>query len=253
MPLASASLAALLLLGACSAVPDWADPTRIFDRDDGGASESLDAQRIPDETPLLSSVPDEPRPASSKAQRDKLAEDLAADRLAAIADKEQLRAASLEAAAAGGRQTAATPDSPRASVGANFTLRRPGGEPESAAAVPEAEGDAQLAAIIYFARGDAALNSEDRDVLRAIAALHEERGGRLRIVGHAAEEGAAPAGDAQSVGRQISVARAEGVAAALVDLGVAADRVIAEADSAAPAAASGDAARDRKVEIFLEN
>ena len=43
----------------------------------------------------------------------------------------------------------------------------------------------QLVAIIYFGHGSARLNDHDQAVLRAVAALHRERGAGILVIGHA--------------------------------------------------------------------
>jgi outer membrane protein OmpA-like peptidoglycan-associated protein len=173
----------ILALAACSAVPDWADPTRLFDKSYGADADRLEAKEIPGGTPELTSVPEEPRAFSPKEARDERA-----------------------------------------------------------------------AGLTYFDQDDTALNSKDHEILRAIAALHEERGGKLRVVGHSASAGG---NERESRGVDLSMERARIVSAVLLDLGIDQSRLISEAKSDSqpvPAGATSSTGTDlRRVEIFLEN
>jgi len=135
-------------------------------------------------------------------------------------------------------------------------------EPVTLAEVPTASGGevaftsggalAQtLAAIIRFGDGSSALGAAERDILRQLAAFHDERGGMIRLVGHASRT----AGGMETSGQQlanfnISLDRATAVAEELIRLGVPRDDVIVEAagDNAATAL---DAASDRRVDIYV--
>ena len=76
-----------LLLGACSYVPDWANPLAWYDRtfDSSGDSQPAAAAAAPPSAgadqpfPKLSSVPDQPPTATSKAERKQIAQGLVAD------------------------------------------------------------------------------------------------------------------------------------------------------------------------------
>jgi outer membrane protein OmpA-like peptidoglycan-associated protein len=206
----------ILALAACSAVPDWADPTRLFDKSYGADADRLEAKEIPGGTPELTSVPEEPRAFSPKEARDERAAGLTADHDDALEWKQRLR----------------------------------GGSDKALAATTTG----QLAAIIYFDQDDTALNSKDHEILRAIAALHEERGGKLRVVGHSASAGG---NERESRGVDLSMERARIVSAVLLDLGIDQSRLISEAKSDSqpvPAGATSSTGTDlRRVEIFLEN
>jgi outer membrane protein OmpA-like peptidoglycan-associated protein len=203
----------LLTLGACSALPDWADPTRFLDTVSGKDPGSLDSRKISTRAPALSSVPEEPRAFKPKAEREELEAGLIADHDNALDSKQRLR----------GESDVASP------IG-------------------------QLAAIIYFDQDDTVLNSKDHEVLRAIAALHEERGGKLRVVGHSASGGG---NEQESRGLELSLERAKTVTGALLDLGIDQDQLFAEAKPAVQSVSSettpSTAASSRRVEIFLEN
>ncbi len=115
----------------------------------------------------------------------------------------------------------------------------------------------QHVADIYFAQASARLDTQDREVLRAVAELSRSRGGRLRIVGHSSQEVAGAADLQQSLANfQISLARARGVAEALERLGVESDRLLVEAltdrDPIYRESTPEGAAGNRRVEIFQE-
>ncbi|MCW8834879.1 MAG: OmpA family protein [Rhodospirillales bacterium] len=112
-------------------------------------------------------------------------------------------------------------------------------------------------ATIQFDIGDADLTALDRDILAKVAALHRERGGVVRVVGHASSR----TRDMdivrhKLVNLQVSVERADRVARELSRLGVKADALYvgASADVAPvyyevmPAGEAGN----RRAEIFID-
>ncbi|MCK6452904.1 MAG: OmpA family protein, partial [Alphaproteobacteria bacterium] len=138
----------------------------------------------------------------------------------------------------------------RAAAGAN-----------DAAAISEARRRAAFAsgqqvALILFADGSASLGAADRDLLQRVAAMAQQTGAVVRVVGHAS----GGAGDSRGANRSgnfaISQARADAAAAALASAGLPADRVVVEArgDSepvyreTTPAGAAGN----RRVDVFLQ-
>lgn len=128
--------------------------------------------------------------------------------------------------------------------------------PPPTPAVPS--GQSELAGVVYFPHGSATLDSSDWGVLRDIVALHRQRGGVIRLVGHAS----ARTGNADPVAHRVanlemSQKRAGSVASALVRLGVARANVLAEARADSQPVyhefmPSGEAG-NRRVEIFLES
>ena len=125
----------------------------------------------------------------------------------------------------------------------------------------------QHVADIYFAQASARLDTQDREVLRAVAELSRSRGGRLRIVGHSSQEVASQEVASQEVegaadlqrslaNFQISLARARGVAEALERLGVDSKQLLVEAltdrDPIYRESTPEGAAGNRRVEIFQE-
>jgi len=107
-----------------------------------------------------------------------------------------------------------------------------------------------LAAIIRFGDGSSTLGATERDIVRQLAAIHAERGGKIRLVGHASR----PAGSMETTNQQlvnfnISLDRATAVAEELIRLGVPSNEVVVEA--AGDNQASADAAQDRRVDVLF--
>jgi outer membrane protein OmpA-like peptidoglycan-associated protein len=127
------------------------------------------------------------------------------------------------------------------------------GESVVAGFTPGNAGTGNPVALIFFGNGSANLSSGDKDILRDVAQLYNQRGGgRLRIVGHASSSvvGGDPVKQ-RLANFKISVDRSSAVARALTDFGVPAG--IAEIDAVsdnAPLLDGGEAA-DRRVEIYL--
>ncbi len=117
---------------------------------------------------------------------------------------------------------------------------------------------AQLVAVIYFSHSSAQLDASDRGVLGEVVALQRQRGGTIRVVGHAS----AHTGVVDQIGHRLanfemSLKRANAVAAGLVALGAAKGEVRAEARGDAQPVfhefmPTGEAG-NRRTEIFLEN
>ncbi|MCH9013214.1 MAG: OmpA family protein, partial [Proteobacteria bacterium] len=117
---------------------------------------------------------------------------------------------------------------------------------------------AQLVAVIYFGHSSAQLDASDRAVLREVVALQRQRGGTIRVVGHAsAHTGVVDQIKHRLANFEMSLKRANTVAAGLVALGAARDQVRTEAKGDAQPIfhefmATGEAG-NRRAEIFLEN
>jgi len=195
--------------------------------------------------PNLAEVPTELPPHTQPDQREEIVEEMVEDRGEATFTEP----APLETAA---------PRDPFASsliISGEEVTSREGmtGLPASAAA-----GPGQLAAIIFFGHGSASLDAHDRTVLRDVAALQRQRGGSLRVVGHASSRthNATPE-EHQLANFDMSLDRANAVLDELVALGVPAGAAQAEAVGDAEPVyhefmPSGEAG-NRRVEIFLEN
>ncbi len=117
---------------------------------------------------------------------------------------------------------------------------------------------AQLVAVIYFGHSSAQLDARDRGVLREVVALQRQRGGTIRVVGHAsAHTGVVDQIKHRLANFEMSLKRANTVAAGLVALGAAKDAVRVEAKGDTQPIfhefmATGEAG-NRRTEIFLEN
>ncbi len=129
--------------------------------------------------------------------------------------------------------------------------------PAVVAALPAAAGG-QLVAVIYFGHDSSQLDGKDRAVLRDVAALHRQRGGTIRVVGHASDHKVAtdPIGH-DLTDDEMSLRRATSVADGLIAMGAARDRVRAEARGGKQpvdnAFTTTGEAGNRRAEIFLEN
>lgn len=118
-------------------------------------------------------------------------------------------------------------------------------------------GESRPVALIFFGHGSASLSRSDVKVLREVAELHKERGGLVRVIGHASMSGATGGNAKQNLANfNISLARANSVARELSRLGVATDQIqVAAAGAQQPmyyeTAPTGEAG-NRRVEIYLD-
>ena len=256
-----------LILGACSSAPDWADPTEWFDDDTPEPRAEVDEDA---QVPNLATVPDEPRATTSDDLRAQTAQGLAADHANAQYSGETLTADSSlpqvppAPSAAPAAQVPAAPQVPQAPAVA--APAAPAAAPQAAApqvaAVPTytpqpVQRQSVRAAVIYFAYGSAQIDVQDRQVLQDIAILQRQRNAQLRVVGHAsARTGNQAPQQHQIANFNISLKRANAVAAALVSLGVAQNMITTEARADSQPIfhefmPNGEAG-NRRAEIFLE-
>jgi outer membrane protein OmpA-like peptidoglycan-associated protein len=123
----------------------------------------------------------------------------------------------------------------------------------------EGEGTAGYykVATILFANSSAELGARERQILGQVAVLHGERGGRIRIVGHASgQTRAAGADDRDAMNREVSLSRAGAVANELVRQGVPREAIAIGAAAADqpryeelfPAGEAGN----RRAEVYFE-
>lgn len=118
-------------------------------------------------------------------------------------------------------------------------------------------GESRPVALIFFGHGSASLSRSDIKVLREVAELHKERGGLVRVIGHASRSGTTGDNAKQNLANfNISLARANAVARELSRLGVATDQIqVAAAGAQQPlyyeTAPTGEAG-NRRVEIYLD-
>lgn len=116
----------------------------------------------------------------------------------------------------------------------------------------------ELVAVVYFDHDSDKVGQGDREMLEKVIALYKERGGRLRLVGHASSQVSTEDEVAQRmVNLDLSLKRANAVASTLVDLGAEQDKLLVEAKADSEPADSklltGAETIDRRVEIFLEH
>ena len=241
LAMAAAALA-LLALGGCAAVED---ATQTSEQAAAEQPQRVSTEGAKDEFPTLSEVPSGPQSQFSPEEREQMMAEMMADRDRATFTTP----APLE--------TSAPPD-PFSTIvvisGDSVTTT------DQIAGLPlqTAAGGGQLAAIIFFSHGSAELDARDRSVLQDIAALREQRGGSLRVVGHASSRTQNTTPDEHQIANfDMSSARAESVAEELIALGVAAEALQTDAVGDAEPVyhefmPSGEAG-NRRVEIFLEN
>ena len=199
--------------------------------------------------PNLASVPERPIGYPAAPERQAELDKLALDRAAA---------APLGAAPAGSDQVPRPAPAPAQGFDASGIDERDiAGGGWLNAELPERPNRA-LAGLIFFDNGSARLKSKGKDVLRAVAALQRERGGVLRLVGHAsgALSGAVDPAEGAAINRRVAQRRAESTAAELRRLGLASDQIeIGSEGAAVPAydeATPLGEAGNRRVEIYLE-
>ncbi len=326
-------LALPLVLGGCSVVPDWADPTDWFAADPVptkvGLSQGQAGYMQSASFPNLASVPDTAPKVTSRAARAQIQNSLAADRANAQYTGERLVGGSPSPGATSSVQPSPVQPAPVQQAAGQLRVPKPPAPGSAAIAgappVPQIAGNligqeqapsapeparnqvaqsaagqaqlrfpqfqgpqfqgtqfqapqfqapqfqggaavaprlaalgAQLVAVIYFSHSSAQIDAKDRGVLREVVALQRQRGGTIRVVGHAsAHTGVVDQIEHRLANFEVSLKRANAVAAGLVALGAAKGEVRAEARGDAqpifhefmPTGEAGN----RRTEIFLEN
>ena len=240
--IAAAAAVALAVLGGCTAVQEM---TQTPEEAAAKQPAKVTTAGEKDEFPTLGEVPKEPKAHSAPEDREKVMAEMAEDHSQATFTEPAPLV------------TAAPPDLFSTSViidGDSVTTS------DQMAGLPlqTNAGGGQLAAIIFFSHGSAGLDAKDVSVLRDVATLYKQRGGGLRIVGHASSrtQNATP-NEHQMANFETSLTRAEAVKEALLTLGVPAEAMQTEAIGDAEPVyhefmPSGEAG-NRRVEIFLEN
>ncbi len=113
-------------------------------------------------------------------------------------------------------------------------------------------------ATIQFSVGSANLSSRDRKILRDVFTLHSQRGGKVRVIGHASSRTRSMDPVAHKmVNFQVSVDRASAVARELASLGIRQEDILIDARSdgdplyyeVMPTGEAGN----RRTEVYLEN
>lgn len=255
------------------------------------------AQPVPGEEgayPSISSVPEQPPAVTPAAERDALREGLVAGREQARYAGDQLRAGPVEEApppasaapamaAAPTEPVAATPtpalatervtptmaaavESARETSGARRSgavppvgepVARSRPRPAAAPPMPFVPSRSMQVATLYFYDASSALTGRHHAVLRQVAALARQQGGRVRVVGHASSrtQQLNPLAH-ERANYQVSLNRATRVARALRRLGVPEASLAVDAVSDAQplyyeSMPSGEAG-NRRADIFLD-
>jgi len=111
------------------------------------------------------------------------------------------------------------------------------------------------AATIRFSEGTARLAATDRTTLARIAAMAQELGGRVRVVGHAGRPGGEGAKSEVS-DFNLSLDRANAVAQELMRNGISSERLkieaVGDAEPLVIAGSAGAEAANRRAEVFIE-
>ncbi len=187
--------------------------------------------------PNLSRVPDRPPRPTPKRERLADVRDLASQRGVASP-----RPAPAEIDTRPGAPPPPAPPPPGAGIAP--------GDPAPGRAALSPLPPGQLVAVFYFPGIASELDPADGPLLQDVALLHRQRGGALRIVGHADWDAAGDRKTAQMQRLRLSMTRASKVARRLESLGSAPqDLIVSAAADAATAEAGG--ARQQRVEIFL--
>ncbi|WP_420348520.1 OmpA family protein [Pelagibius sp.] len=239
----SVCCAAALLMVGCVALDD---ATMSPEQQAAEQPQRVTTEGAKDEFPNLSEVPSGPQPHTPPEARDQMVAELSADRDNATFTE----VPPLETAAS------ADPFANSLIISSGSVTR---GDQVAALEPQSSAGDSgQLAAIIFFSHGSVDLDGNDRDVLRDLVTLHQQRGGSLRVVGHASSRTRNATPDEHQVANfEMSLKRADAVSAELRRLGVSGAALKTEARSDAEPVyhefmPSGEAG-NRRVEIFLEN
>ncbi len=144
--------------------------------------------------------------------------------------------------ARGGSAAPAPPpaSAPPSAPASQLASRTPASEPVAAVGAPVAQ--------VTFPDNSARLTPSDRRIVGEVVPLQRQNGGALRIVGYAAA--GRGAGAAQQLAHfRMALDRANAVASALTQAGIAPDQILVE--TAPPTGETGVAAN--RAEIFLEN
>lgn len=149
------------------------------------------------------------------------------------------------------QQQAQAPSAPAAASGRSQAFQR--GDPGRTAGEPAG----QRLAVIYFGHGSTGLDGRDREVLRQVAQVAQQRQADLRVVGHASSRTAAmDLVDHRMANLETSMKRAEAVADALVSMGVARGRIQVEGradrDKVYHEFMPTGEAGNRRAEVFLQ-
>jgi outer membrane protein OmpA-like peptidoglycan-associated protein len=123
-------------------------------------------------------------------------------------------------------------------------------------AAPPALRPGEPVASILFGEGSARLGAADRETLARVAAIAQELGRTVRVVGHAGRPGGGEGTKRELAEFSLSLDRANAVAQELMRNGIPAERlVVAAVGDAEPLVIAGSAAAEapnRRAEVFIE-
>ncbi len=140
---------------------------------------------------------------------------------------------------------------------ARSTSRRKGGASRFGQARGALPPGAIKVATIQFSNGSAEVDARNRRILDDVFRLHRQRGGKMRIIGHASHRTRnLDAATHKTVNYRISAARADSVARELIRRGAGADKISVDAKAASEPIyyefmPSGEAG-NRRTEIYFE-
>jgi outer membrane protein OmpA-like peptidoglycan-associated protein len=255
------ALAGAVALGACSSskekvvAPDAADAKPAAGPDVKGAAQKAENENYPN----LGDVPKRP-PVTPPDQRIIIEEGLLADRANArytnqpprwATDTGSTSPAAAVPSAAPDDKVGSAPRRPVAEVPVGGS-----GTTVASAAGPAMAGAAQVGTIA-FAGDSTALPGSSAAVLEHVAAAYKASGGTVRVVGHTAARQLSGDPEQDKLAKlDLSLARANEVAAALVNLGVEQSKIVvagrADTEPAAPPTDAARAAENARVDVFLE-
>lgn len=121
---------------------------------------------------------------------------------------------------------------------------------------PPLSGPLQVA-VIQFGRNSAGLSGNDLDVLRSVAEIQKRNGGTVRVLGHASKDvNGTSVAEIKNGNLNLSIKRAEVVAAQLVRYGVPSDAIVMEGVSdeepVYETRTARGAAANRRTEVFID-
>ena len=256
---AAFALAGALALGGCSSWFSSDSGEKVIEPEKAEAKAGPDtkaaAQKADNENyPNLADVPKRP-PVTPPEQRIVIEEGLLADRANARYTDQQPRWATDTGNTSayvppGGAQGAENGNTAQAAPSAG-TTEAPVDEDKQMASAATATAGAQVGTIV-FAQDSTDLPGSSAPVLEDVAKAYKASGGALRVVGHSSSRQRDSDPEKDKVAKfDLSLARANAVAAALVNLGVEQSKIVVVGLADTQPAASGGGAKDARVDVYL--
>jgi flagellar motor protein MotB len=139
---------------------------------------------------------------------------------------------------------------------ANLSTATSGAVPPGVVVAPPFGGPMQVA-VIQFGRNSAGLSASDMSVLRSVADIHRRNGGTVRVLGHASKDVVGTtASEIRNGNLNLSLKRAESVAAFLVRNGVPPDAIVmegvADEEPVYETRTARGVAANRRAEVFID-